>query len=78
MLEVIDPKRTKFFQAIPLKGEGRKLAVNEETFISAFVDPSYQRNLVKLAEEHGVLGQNLVFEVTFPDGRKAGVRLRAM
>lgn len=76
-IEVVkDVRKFKLVGALPIHGNGRKLANHEQLFISALVDPSRPGNVAQLALDHGILtGPPVTITVRFADGKEAGVRL---
>ena len=78
MIEVADPRKYKLFTVEPLDPGGR-LTEREQCFLSSFVDPNGVGETVQQrAERFGVLRDGLQLEITFPDGRRGGLRLKAL
>ena len=74
---LIDAEKTEAFSIVPL-GNASKLSTKEQVFISSFVDTNRPGNFAALAREHDCLRDGLKLEITFPDGRKAGLLLKAL
>lgn len=74
---LIHAEKTEMFSIVPL-GNASKLSTKEQVFISSFVDTNRPGNFAALAREHDCLRDGLKLEITFPDGRKAGLLLKAL
>ena len=74
---LIHEGKTEMFSVVALD-HGNRLSVREQVFISSFLDTNRPGNFAALAREHDCLRDGLKLEITFPDGRKAGLLLKAL